>query len=50
MDFFLVLNVAFTYLSWKWAMDAFDKGFNTLGWIQIFVSALNGAAFASKIF
>ena len=48
-DFFLILNLLFAYLSWKWAMDAFENGFNKLGWMQIFISALNMAAALDKI-
>lgn len=50
MNFFLILNIVIMYLSWKWATEAFDNGQNNLGWIQIFISAMNGAAVASAIF
>ena len=50
MNWVAVLNLAFSYLTWKWAKRDFENGHNTLGWINVFVSAMNAAAFTSTVF
>lgn len=50
MNWFAVVNFIFVFLSWKWANEAFSRGHNIAGWINIFASALNAAAVASILF
>jgi hypothetical protein len=50
MGVFAVINLIFMFLSWKWSMEAFEKGYNFGGWVNLFASALNAAVVASIIF
>lgn len=50
MAWVYLINVVFVYLSWKWATEAFEKGNDTAGWLNIFASAINAAAVASHFF
>ena len=50
MNWVALFNLLFCYLTWKWAQRDFENGHNSLGWINIFVSAMNAAAFASAVF
>ena len=50
MSWFALINLALSYLSWKWATEAFNNGNKGLGWFNVFASAVNGAAFASIVF
>jgi hypothetical protein len=50
INLFTFVNLALVVLSWRWAMQAFDHGQNGIGWINIIISAMNGAAVLSKIF
>lgn len=49
MEWLGIINLIFSYMTWKWAQRDFENGHNSLGWINIFVSAMNAAAFASYI-
>ena len=46
----LLLNVILVFIYWYWSMDAFDEGRNVLGYMNLFISAMNGAAVAANIF
>lgn len=48
--FFLLLNTAFAYLFARWAKESFEQDMNATGWLFIFASAWNAAAFAAAIF
>ena len=50
MDFFFVLNIVFMLLSLYWAKESFDRGQSGLGYMNIFISAMNAAAVLVKIF
>jgi hypothetical protein len=50
MDWFILINLAFTVISWRWATQAFEYGHPVAGWVNIAASAMNGAAVLSKIF
>lgn len=50
MNWFVIFNLFFAVMSWKWANESFSRGDNGLGWFNIFASALNAAAVASIIF
>jgi hypothetical protein len=43
---FLLLNLAFAILCWKWANENFEKGLNYMGWVYIVASAWNAASIA----
>lgn len=45
-----LINLALAIITWKWADRDFQNGNNRLGWINIFFSAMNAAAFASAVF
>lgn len=38
---FYLLNLACVFLSWKWAMEAFNVGNKFGGYFNLFASALN---------
>ena len=46
----LLLNLFFVWFCWEAAKDHFEKDRNVLGWMGIFISALNAAYLASVIF
>jgi len=46
MDWLYLINLAFVFISFKWAMDSFNIGANFAGWMNLFASALNGAIIA----
>jgi len=46
MEWLYLINLALVFISFKWAMDSFDKGLEFAGWLNIFASALNGAVIA----
>lgn len=50
MEWFILINAGLVLFSWRLAMQAFNEGNNIGGWLNIFASALNGAAVASQIF
>lgn len=50
MNWIALLNLALAIMSWKWANRDFETGHTKLGWMNIVVSAVNGAAFASAVF
>lgn len=50
MNWLSIINLVLIYYSWKWATEAFNRGHNAAGWLNIVASALNAAAFASVIF
>ena len=43
----IIINVLFAILFWKFAVDAFNDENDTLGWFDIFISALNTAIVAN---
>jgi len=45
----IILNILFAILFWKFAVEAFNEGRETLGWFNIFISALNTAGAAAVI-
>lgn len=49
MNWFAVINLVLAIYSWKWSTRSFNEGNNTAGWVNLFASALNAAAFASVI-
>ena len=49
MSFWVVLNIFFAWITWKWAQRDFENGNTTLGWLNIFFSAWNAAAAANAI-
>ena len=49
-EVFLVINIFFTLLSLYWAKESFDRGQSGLGYMNIFISAMNAAAVLVKIF
>ncbi len=46
----LILNTIFAFVYWQWSKEAFDEGRNVLGYMNLFISAMNGAAVAANIF
>jgi len=47
METFLIsLQVAFVFIMWKWAEEAFEKELNHMGWLYIVASAGNAASVA----
>lgn len=46
----LAINVFFVVFFWKRAKEYFDQGMNGLGYLDLFVSALNGAFILMTIF
>jgi hypothetical protein len=50
INFFTFVNLALAVISWRWAMQAFEQGQPVAGWVNIALSAMNGAAVLSKIF
>jgi len=49
MTWGILLNAIFMVLCWSWATDAFKEERNTMGWLNIFVSAWNAASIASAV-
>ena len=47
--FILSLQVAFVFIMWKWAGNAFEQGLNHMGWLYIVASAANAASVAAAI-
>ena len=45
----IILNILFAILFWKFAVDAFEEDKETLGWFNIFISALNTAVVADVL-
>jgi len=50
MNMFIVLNVLFMVMCWKFATIDFKNGNNKMGWLNIFFSAWNAAVIADKLF
>lgn len=49
-ELFLILNVIFMVLCWKWSQECFeDDGRQIVGWLYLFLSAMNGALLAVEI-
>jgi len=47
---FLILNLVFTVLFWKWATECFeDEDRQLVGWFYLIASAINAASFASAV-
>lgn len=46
----LFLNILFAFVYWEWSKEAFNEGRNVIGYMNLFVSAMNGAAVAANIF
>ena len=46
---FMALNIFGMVYFWRCATAAFEDGKDTIGWIQIFFSAFNGAAVANAL-
>lgn len=46
----IFLNAILVFIYWHWSMDAFNGGRNVLGYMNLFISAMNGAAVAANIF
>jgi hypothetical protein len=46
----LFLNIIFAVVYWQWSKEAFDEGRNVIGYMNLFISAMNGAAVAANIF
>ena len=49
MSIWVVINIIFAWVLWKWAQRDFDNDRPTLGWLNIFFSAWNAAAALSQI-
>lgn len=43
MDWFYLINVGCVYISWRWAMECFNDGLKSAGYVNLFASALNAA-------
>ena len=50
MEFFFIINIFFVFLSLYWAKESFDRGQSGLGYMNIFISAMNAAAVLVKFF
>ena len=49
-EVFFVINIFFMLLSLYWAKESFDRGQSGLGYMNIFISAMNAAAVATHFF
>lgn len=49
MSIWFYFNIIFMILTWRWAMKDFENGREKLGWVNIVISAWNGAAAASAV-
>jgi len=45
----IILNLFFSILFFKWAMDNFEEGRNAVGYGDLFISALNAAVVANAL-
>jgi hypothetical protein len=45
----IILNLFFSILFFKWAMDNFEEGRNLVGYGDLFISALNAAVVANAL-
>jgi hypothetical protein len=43
----IILNIIFSILFWKFAVEAFNNENDAKGWFDIFISALNTAVVAN---
>ena len=50
MEWLYLVNLVFAIVSGFWAMQAFNEGVPIAGWLNVFASAFNVAAFASHFF
>jgi len=48
-EIWIVLNFIFMIVLGFWAKRDFENGYNWLGWLNLFFSAWNAAAFASAV-
>ena len=49
MEWLSLINLALAVISFKWAIQSFKAGADSVGWMNIFASALNAACFANLV-